>query len=109
MRFDTPIYFQRIVSGEYDGNTGNYGEDIITEEKRYANVSNSGIETLNIVYGEIKQGSLTIRLQTQYKEPFDRIRVGEQFYRVDSSKPLRNKQVLVVSEVQDGAEGNPAN
>jgi hypothetical protein len=99
MRFDTPIYFQRIKS-EYDATTGNSGISIISEVKRYASVTSTGVQTLNLVYGGIKQGSLTIRLQNHYSEPFDRIRIGDKYYRVDTARPLRLKYSLIVSEVQ---------
>ena len=97
MRFDTPVYFQRAQAGEYDTNTGNYIESKPIEEKLYADVTESATETLQLIYGEIKQGSLTIRLQQPYIGPIDSIKVGEKIYRVDWS---RKKRVFVVSEVQ---------
>lgn len=100
MRYDTPIYFQKIMPGEYDPGTGNYGEGAVTEEKRYADVTDTGEDTLRLVYGGIRQGSKTIRLQTHYKKTFDRIRIGEELYSVDFSRELRMKHVFVVSEVQ---------
>lgn len=104
MRFDTPIYFQRMDAGAYDANTGNYECDNPTEDKRYASVTNTGTETLKLVYGDLRQSSLTVRLQTPYKHPFDRIRIGEgdtaKFYHVDMVRRLRSKQTFVVSEVQ---------
>lgn len=100
MRLDTPVYFQLRIAGEYDKTTGDYKEDTITEEKVYADVTNSGIETVRLIYGELKQGSLTIRLQTPYKKPYDSIRIGTKIYHVDFARPLRNKAVFVVSEVQ---------
>lgn len=100
MRFDTPVYFRQIKQGQYDASTGNYGEDIITEVKRYAAVTNSSVETMNLIYGQIKQGSLTIRLQNHYTWPFDYIRVRGKLYRVDSERLLRVKNIFVVSEVQ---------
>ncbi len=100
MRFDTPVYFQRIEAGTYDASTGDYREDIITEEMRYASVTETGIETLNIIYGEIRQGVKTVRLQNYYEKPFDRLRIGNKVYRVDRARPLRLKYTLVVSEVQ---------
>jgi hypothetical protein len=99
MRFDTAVFFQRIGS-EYDETTGNYNTTILSEEKRYASVTASSVETLNLVYGKVKQGSLTVRLQNHYSEHFNRIRIGDKIYRVDSARPLRNKYTLVVSEVQ---------
>ena len=97
MRYDKPIFFRSVEPGEYNANTGNYGDDIITEKKRYASVTDTGAKTLGLVYGTIKQGSLTIRLQRPYKEPFNNIRVGEKIYRVDFERHLKN---FVVSEVQ---------
>lgn len=100
MRFDTPVYFQTIKAGEYDASTGDHGEDIVTEEMCLANVTETGIETLNIIYGEIRQGVKTVRLQNYYEKPFDRLRIGNKVYRVDRARPLRLKYTFVVSEVQ---------
>lgn len=100
MRYDTPIYFQKITSGAYDPDTGNYGDDATEETLRYAAVMDTGRETMRIVYGEIRQGSLTIQLQNHYNAPFDRIRVLDRVYAVDNSRKLRAKQTFIVSEVQ---------
>ena len=100
MRFDTPVYFQTVKPGAYNAETGNHEEPTITEELRYASVTNTGTETLNIVYGELKQNSLTVRLQNCFEKPFDRIRIGDKVYRVDRARPLRLKYTLIVSEVQ---------
>lgn len=100
VRYDTPVYFQKITSGEYDLKTGNYGDDTVVETLRYASVMDTGTELLKLVYDGPKQGSLTIQLQSHYTEPFDRIRVGEKTYSVDFSRKLRTKHTFVVSEVQ---------
>lgn len=100
MRFDTPIYFQTVKKGEYDPDTGNYAEDTVTEDEVFASVTNSTTETLNLVYGSIKQGSYIVRLQNIYKKPFDRIRIGEKTYKVDFSRELKLKHTFVISEVQ---------
>lgn len=99
MRYDTPAYFQKVTSGEYDSKTGNYAEDTVAETLRYASVMDTGTDMLKLVYDGPKQGSLTIQLQTHYTEPFDRIRVGEKLYCVDFSRKLRTKHTFVVSEV----------
>lgn len=97
MRYDTPVYFQTVNPGEYNENTGNYNDDVITEFKKYADITDSGVETLKLIYGELKQGSLTIRLQQPYKQAFNRIRIGDKLYNVDFA---RRQKVFVVSEVQ---------
>lgn len=104
MRFDTPVYFQRITKGAYNAVTGDYDADTITEEKRYASVTNSGDETLRLVYGELKQGSLTVRLLNHYSKPFARLRIGDKLYAVDLSRKLRTKHNFVVSEVQQNVQ-----
>lgn len=100
MRSDTPVFFQRVKPGEYDASTGNYGKDIVTEESKYADVTDAGEDTLKLVYGEIRQGCKVVRLQVHYEKAFDRIRIGHKVYRVDFQRNLRTKQIFVVSEVQ---------
>lgn len=97
MRYDTPIYFQLIESGEYDKTTGDYKDDTITEEKRFASVTDAGNKTLSLLYGEIREGSIIARIQRGYEKPFDRIRIGKKVYRCDLS---RKKRVFIMSEVQ---------
>ena len=100
MRFDTPIYFQTVKKGEYDRSTGNYKPDTVTEDECWASVTDSRTETLKMVYGEMKQGCKTIRLQNIYIKPFDKIRIGDKCYREDFSRKLRTKHIFVVSEVK---------
>ena len=97
MRYNIPIFFRRVTSGAYDATSGNYGEDAVAEVKKYASVTDSGVETLKLVYGDLRQDSKTIRLQRAYTEPFDNIRIGEKIYSVDLSRFGKN---FVVSEVQ---------
>lgn len=102
MRYSTPVYFLRKQKGPYNADTGNYGPETVVEVKRYASVTDTGIDTLTLVYGGPKQGSLTIRLQRPYTDPFDQIRIGDgehgKYYSVDRSRLY--KRVFIVSEVQ---------
>ena len=100
MRYDTPIYFQRITPGEYEADIGNYADNIVEETQRYASIMDTGAVMLKLVYDGPKQGSLTIQIQNHYTEPFDRIRVDNKLYAVDFSRKLRVKHTFVVSEVQ---------
>ena len=100
MRYDILVYLQSIVPGKYDPETGNHDEDTVTEVQQYASVTSTNTETLNLVYGEIRQGSFVVRLQNRYTKSFDRIRIGNKQYSVDYRRPLRNKETFVVSEVQ---------
>ena len=75
-------------------------EDEIEENTCFALVSETQTEMLKLVYGNLRQGSLTVQVQNHICEPFDRIRIGEKLYTVDFIRKLRTKQVLVLSEVQ---------
>ncbi len=100
MRFDTPIFFQSVTPGKYDSSTGNYEPDTPAEDERWASVTDSSTKTMQMVYGEFKQGCLTVRLQNIYRKPFDKIRIGDKCYREDFSRKLRTKHIFVVSEVK---------
>ena len=54
---------------------------------------------MQIVYGGIRQGSVTVQLQNHYQKPFDRIRIGNTTYKVDYTRKLRVKQTFILSEV----------
>lgn len=99
MRYDTPIYMQTIRSGDYNPDTGDYEDGHVDEVEQIASVMDTGAETMQLVYGGLKQGSLTVHLQNHYYDPFDRIRIGKKIYTVDMSRRLRTKQSFVVSEV----------
>ena len=66
MRYDTPVYFQKVTQGEYDPTTGDYEEDTVDETCVMASVMDTRTETMQVVYGSIKQGSKTIHIQNHY-------------------------------------------
>lgn len=99
MRYDTPIYFQRILQGVYNPETGDYAPETVQETVRYASVMDTRTETMQLVYGEIREGSLTVHLPQPYRAPFDRIRVGDRVFHVDYRRDLRVKQSFLLSEV----------
>ncbi|RHQ87433.1 hypothetical protein DWX89_03125 [Coprobacillus sp. AF21-8LB] len=102
MRYDTPIYFQKVIQGEYNPTTGDYGEDTTKETCAMASVIDTRTETMRVVYGSIKQGSKTIHIQNHYDESYDLIRINDKIYQTDYSRKLRNKQSFIVHEVQNG-------
>ena len=55
MRYDTPIYFQKVTQGEYDPTTGDYGENTTKETRAMASVIDTRTETMRVVYGSISK------------------------------------------------------
>lgn len=100
MRYDTKVYFQKITPGAYDKNTGNYLDDHIDEVEMYASVTDSSTETMKLIYGSIKQGSLTIRLQNHYMDVYDRIRIGSKVYETDLERRTRGHSFVVHEVMQ---------
>lgn len=100
MRYNTPVFFQHKQPGAYNSDTHNYNADTITELKRYADITLTDTETLQAVYGTIKQAGLTLRLQRPYTAPFESIRIGAKIYAVGASK---GGKVFVISEVKTNA------
>jgi len=104
MRYDTAICFVKKGIPVYDPQTGDYSDGEPTEETIYASVTDTAQDTLLIVYGEIRQGSLTIRLQNHYGKTFDYIVIKDGryagTYSVDKRRKLRTKETFIVSEVQ---------
>lgn len=98
MRYDTPVLF--ITDGEevFDPTTGDYmavaGEPI----QRWANVSDTGEERQNLLYGAINQGALTVRLQGEPPK-FDKLKIGGKEYVVRLRKNFRRETVLHVDSV----------
>ena len=99
MRYETPIYFQRLTEGEYDADTGNYADPTVTEEKRLASVVSTSEKRMMLIYGSIRQDSRTIHLLNKYPKTFDRIRIGDRAYKVDRHIFLGTKEAYVVSEI----------
>ena len=105
MRYDTPIYFQSVAPPVYDPTTGDWSDETPVEVKVYAAVMDTREEALKLLYGEIRQGSLTVHIQNHYEQPFDKIRIGEKKqYKVDFRRRLRVKESFILSEVQSGTQ-----
>lgn len=99
MRYNKSVCFVKDGEAVYDASTGNYTTADPTRTERMAAVMDTQQETMRLVYGEIRQGSLTLQLQNHYEEPFDRIEYNGKAYAVDYRRHLRVKDTFVVSEV----------
>lgn len=100
MRYDYPVYFCREGEGTYDAETGDYTDAEPLKAKRMASVTAASDEKVQVVYGQMLQGVLSVQLQNHYDEPFDYLEVGGKKYHADARKRLRVKDVYTVSEVK---------
>lgn len=100
MRYDTKIELVRTDPGRFNPETCNYEGRTETKTPLYASVMDTRMEMVRLVYGSLRQGTLTIHVQNHIEQPFDWIDVRGRRYRVDWRRKLRTKETFIVSEVQ---------
>lgn len=111
MRCDTQIYFvtdgiREMVADPQDENYGGYSEGTATETGRMADVTDTKTSTQQLVYGKLREGSVTVRLNGHHLEPFDHIRIVDRItgtsklFDVDAFRHLRQRSVFICHEVK---------
>ena len=98
MRYDKKIDFM-LVDYVYNAN-GDYTEEVIEQVTEYGSIVNTDFDTMRLVYGEIRQGSITLHLQNHIDFTFNRIVVDGKTYAVDQRINQRVKQAYILSECQ---------
>lgn len=98
MRYDTKVIFQQV---EYTyTESGDYAEKVVEQHTEYASIQNTDAQTMHLVYGEIRQGSITLSLQNYLGYTFNRVVIGGKPYSVDQAIYLRVKKAYILSEIQ---------
>ena len=100
MRYDKKVLFQRVTD-VYQPN-GDYVSGIAEEVTDYASIVNTDFDTMRLVYGEIKQGSITLHLLNKIAFVFNQVVIDGKTYSVDQVIDQRTKQAYILSEVQGG-------
>ena len=98
MRYDQRVYFVKEGEDEYDYATGDYVTTEPIKHEMWANVSDTGTERMQLIYGNLKQGAITVRIVGKYEEAFDYIEVEGKKYNVDAFRTFRNDQAFNLSE-----------
>lgn len=111
MRCDTQIYFvtdgvRTMITDRNDPEYGGYTDGESVEVGRMADVTDTQTTTQQLVYGKLHEASRTVRLNGQYLDPFDHIRIIDReagtskLYDVDASRHLRHRSVFICHEVK---------
>lgn len=98
MRYDKLVKFQMV--GSVYTNKGDYEEQVLNEYTEYASIVDTDFQTMAIVYGGIKQGSITLHLLNKVKYDFNRIVYEGKAYTVDQVINQRTKQAYILSQWQ---------
>ena len=97
MRYDKKVYF--VTEGEeYNYDTGDYELVELVKHEAWANVSDTGTERMQLIYGALKQGAITVRIQGKCDEAFDYVEVDGKEYNVDAFRTFKNDQSFNLSE-----------
>lgn len=98
MRYDKLVKFQLVDMVQKTN--GDYEEQITNEYTEYASIVNTDFQTMQIVYGGIKEGSITMHLLNKVKHEFNRIEFEGKAYMVDQIINQRTKQAYILSQWQ---------
>ena len=102
MRYDRKVWFVNEKESVYDETTGDYTDPVVERIFRNASISTTGEQSMVMLYGKIKQGAYTVRIQNGLEAPYQHIEIdiiGNKFL-IDDRKQLRRDLVLKVSESQ---------
>ena len=98
VRYDKQIFFVKEGEEVYDYDTGDYVTSEPIKHEAWANVSDTGTERMQLIYGALKQGAITVRIRGKYEKEFDYILVDDKKYNVDAFRTFRNDQAFNLSE-----------
>lgn len=99
MRYDVKAHFQQVEE-QYNTITGDYAEEVVEDHIEYVAVQGTDIQTMHILYGGIRQGSITLHLQNFVGYAFNRVVIDNVPYVVDDAIDLRVKKVYILSQWQ---------
>ncbi len=110
MRCDTQIYFvtdaeKTLVTDPTSESYGEYTSGLPAEVGRLADVTDTQAMTQQILYGAVREGTRTIRLNEPYTAAFDHIRVVDRatgdsvLMDVDAKRILRRRSTFICHEV----------
>lgn len=101
MRYDMPCEFVSTTETVYNEKTGDYDTPRVLRERRYAAVYDTSRKTMQLLYGDIREESLTVHIQGHVPFPIAYIVIAGKKYHVDKVRSLRAKETFIVSEVPE--------
>ncbi|MDO4614627.1 MAG: hypothetical protein Q4B15_03265 [Lachnospiraceae bacterium] len=99
MRYDEKVLFVLKGDRTYDKATGDYSEPELSTTEMMASVMDTGNDALQLVYGKLREGSLTVHLPVDAPEVFSHIEIRGRKYHADKRRNLRHGCSFIVSEV----------
>lgn len=96
MRYDKPIYFVSNVDKHYDAELGEWVQGQTSRVKKFANVTAMSANRQQVIFGDVSNKRLVVRLQRVYREPYDLLEIDGKSYQVDNEHVTSDSLSLVV-------------
>ena len=96
MRYDKSIYFVSNVDKHYDAELGEWVHGQTSRVKKFANVTAMSANRQQVIFGDVSNKRLIVRLQRVYSEPYDLLEIDGKSYQVDNEHVTSDSLSLVV-------------
>lgn len=96
MRYDKPIYFVSNVDKHYDAELGEWVQGQTSRVKKFANVTAMSANRQQVIFGDVSNKRIVVRLQRVYREPYDLLEIDGKSYQVDNEHVTSDSLSLVV-------------
>ena len=96
MRYDKPFYFVSNVDKHYDAELGEWVQGQTSRVKKYGNVTAMSANRQQVIFGDVSNKRLIVRLQRVYREPYDLLEIDGKSYQVDAEHVTSDSLSLVV-------------
>lgn len=96
MRYDKPLYFVSNVGKHYDAELGEWVHGETSRIKKFANITAMSANRQQVIFGDVSNKRLVVRLQRVYREPYYLLEIDGKSYQVDNEHVTSDSLSLVV-------------
>lgn len=96
MRYNKPFYFVSNVGKHYDAELGEWVHGETSRVKKFADITAMSATRQQVIFGDVSNKRLVVRLQRVYREPYDLLEIGGKSYQVDNEHVTSDSLSLVV-------------
>ena len=96
MRYDKPLYFVSNVGKHYDAELGEWVHGETSRVKKFANITAMSANRQQVIFGDVSNKRLVVRLQRIYRKPYDLLEIDGKSYQVDNDRITSDSLSLVV-------------
>ena len=96
MRYDKPLYFVSNFDKHYDAELGEWVHGQTSRVKKFANITAVSENRQQVIFGDVSNKRLVVRLQRVYREPYDLLEIDGKSYQADNEHVTSDSLSLVV-------------